>query len=66
DLEFRRGKFVLLDHSTNGTYVKLNDQNDIFIRREELPLIGEGHISLGEDYRSENTNNIYFSILQKQ
>lgn len=66
DLEFRRGKFVLVDHSTNGTYIKLNDQNDIFIRREELPLIGEGYISLGEDYRSENTNNIYFSILQKQ
>jgi len=66
DLEFRRGKFVLLDHSTNGTYVRLNDQNDIFIRREELPLIGEGHISIGEDYRSDNTNNIYFSILQKQ
>ena len=66
DLEFRRGKFVLLDHSTNGTYVRLNDQNDIFIRREELPLIGEGYISIGEDYRSDNTNNIYFSILQKQ
>ena len=66
DLEFLRGKFVLLDHSTNGTYVKLNDQNDIFIRREELPLIGEGYISLGEYYRSGNTNNIYFSILQKQ
>jgi adenylate cyclase len=65
DLEFRRGKFVLADHSTNGTYVKLNQQNDIFIRREALPLIGEGFISLGEDYRPKNTNNIYFSILQK-
>ena len=66
NLEYRRGKFVLVDHSTNGTYVKMNKQDDIFIRREELPLIGEGYISLGEDYKAENTTNIYFSVMQKQ
>ncbi len=66
NLEFRRGKFVLIDHSTNGTYIKLNKQNDIFIRREELPLIGEGYISLGEEYKKENTTNIYFSVMQRQ
>jgi len=66
NLEFRRGKFVLVDHSTNGTYVNQNKLNDIFIRREELPLIGEGYISLGQDYRSKNSNNIYFSVLRKQ
>jgi predicted component of type VI protein secretion system len=66
NLEFRRGKFVLADHSTNGTYVKLNEQNNIFIRREELPLIGEGYISLGEEYKKENITNIYFSVMQRQ
>jgi len=66
NLEFRRGKFVLVDHSTNGTYVKLNKQNDIFIRREELPLIGEGYISLGEEYKRKNNTNIYFSVMQRQ
>jgi hypothetical protein len=66
NMEFRRGKFVLLDHSTNGTYVKLNDQRSIFIRREELPLIGEGYICLGEDYKKANLSNIYFSVLQRQ
>lgn len=65
NLEFRRGKFVLVDHSTNGTYVKLNDQDEIFIRREELPLMGEGYISLGESYNPDNTTNIYFSVLKK-
>ena len=66
NLEFRRGKFVLIDHSTNGTYVKLKDQDDIFIRREELPLIGEGYISLGENHKPGNSSNIYFRVLQKQ
>lgn len=66
NLEFRRGKFVLVDQSTNGTYVKPNNQSNIFIRREELPLFGEGYISLGESYKKENISNIYFSVLQKQ
>lgn len=43
----RRGKYVLLDHSTNGTYVKTPDQPEMYLRREELPLMGEGTISIG-------------------
>ncbi len=45
---FRRGKYVLVDHSTNGTYVSHPEQADIYLRREELPLFGSGLISLGE------------------
>ena len=65
NLEFRRGKFVLVDHSTNGTYVKFKQQNEVFIRREEIPLMGEGYISLGENYKENNATNIYYSVLQK-
>ncbi|MGI1678512.1 MAG: adenylate/guanylate cyclase domain-containing protein [Cellvibrionaceae bacterium] len=43
----QRGKFVLVDHSTNGTYIKAPDQPEIYLRREQLPLIGEGTISIG-------------------
>ena len=64
NLEFRRSKFVLIDHSTNGTYVLFKGQDDIFLRREELPLIGEGLISLGEDVIKGNPKLISFSILQ--
>lgn len=64
NLEFRRGKFVLIDHSTNGTYVLFKGQDDIFLRREELPLMGDGFISLGEDVIKGNPNLISFSILQ--
>ncbi len=64
NLEFRRGKFVLIDHSTNGTHVRFKGQGDIFIRREELPLIGEGIISLGEQIAEGSPTIISFSILQ--
>lgn len=45
---FRRGKFVLVDHSTNGTYVSMSDQKELYLRREELPLVDEGIISIGQ------------------
>ena len=64
DIKFSRGKFVLSDHSTNGTYVRFKGQEDLFIRREDLPLMGEGYISLGEAVREDNPAIISFSMLQ--
>jgi len=46
-IEFRRGKFVLIDHSSNGTWVQTQDGKPVYLRREELPLMGSGLISLG-------------------
>jgi len=45
---YRRGKFILIDQSTNGTFVKSNEGREIYIRREEVPLVGRGLIGLGE------------------
>ncbi len=47
-IEFRRGKYVLVDHSTNGTYVCSTDQPHIYLRREEIPLTGKGEIGIGQ------------------
>lgn len=46
-LEYRRGKFVFIDQSTNGTFVTTPDGHEVYLRREELPLSGTGFISLG-------------------
>ncbi len=46
-IEYQRGKFVLKDQSSNGTYVQDQEGKDLYLRREEIPLIGEGSISLG-------------------
>ncbi len=65
NLEYRRGKFVLVDHSTNGTYIKLDGQDEILIRREELPLQGKGVINLGEVISEATPGQLEFSILQQ-
>lgn len=47
-LVFHRGKYVLVDHSTNGTYIHTEGQPEAYIRRESTPLFGSGRISLGQ------------------
>lgn len=61
-IEFRRGKYVLVDHSTNGTYVYLEDQHPIYLRREELPLQSEGQIALGQKIDSSSSWLIRFKV----
>jgi class 3 adenylate cyclase len=46
-IEFSRGRFMLADSSTNGTYVEALDGPCVFFRRETTPLIGRGRIGLG-------------------
>ena len=47
-IEYRRGKFLLIDQSTNGTFVRFQDGQTLFLKREESPLWGAGQISLGD------------------
>jgi class 3 adenylate cyclase len=60
-IEYRRGKFILIDQSTNGTYVWTADGKEVFLRREELPLWGMGFLSLGEPAREGASHRIAFS-----
>lgn len=46
-IEPRRGKFVVIDKSTNGTYVRPDIGKPFFLRREEAPLTGSGVIGIG-------------------
>ncbi len=60
-IEHRYGKFILIDHSTNGTYVNSSVGGDIYLRREEMPLQGSGAISLGEKFSEDSQLVIKFS-----
>jgi hypothetical protein len=50
-VEWRRGKFVLADRSTNGTFVWPDGGQVIHLRREEFVLQGTGLIGFGEQPR---------------
>ncbi len=57
-IEFRRGKFHLSDQSSNGTFVKTDDGENIFLRRQELMLWGSGQIGLGEEVSNCDASDI--------
>jgi adenylate cyclase len=59
-IEFRRGKYVLVDHSTNGTYVHEENKTPIYLRREEAPLQGGGVISIGQHVDTINPWLIHY------
>jgi adenylate cyclase len=46
-VEMRRGKFFLIDQSTNGTFLENASGEETFIRRDSTELTGEGIIGLG-------------------
>jgi adenylate cyclase len=48
DILTRGGRFYLEDHSTNGTYIRPEGANEIFVHRDQALLQGSGLIRLGE------------------
>ncbi|MDH5738071.1 MAG: adenylate/guanylate cyclase domain-containing protein [Gammaproteobacteria bacterium] len=48
-IAFKRGKFLLNDESSNGTYVRTDEGENIFVKRQEIMLWGSGSIGLGQD-----------------
>jgi adenylate cyclase len=60
-IEYRRGKFVLIDRSTNGTFIRPSEGQEVYLRREEMPLSGRGHISLGRAWRADNMDLVCYS-----
>ncbi len=58
-IEHRRGKFFIIDQSTNGTYVH-HENDESFLRREEMPLSGDGMISLGRSFTENPQEVVHF------
>jgi hypothetical protein len=62
-LERRRDKFVIVDQSSNGTFVTVDGEPEIMLRREELMLRGRGHVTFGHAYQDDPTESLGFSCV---
>jgi len=47
-IERRQDKFVLVDVSTNGTYVTVDGEQEVLLQREEFTLRKHGYIAFGQ------------------
>jgi adenylate cyclase len=59
-IEMRGDKYVLLDHSSNGTYVASDGASEICLRREEMILPARGRIALGHSTASPQATRVEF------
>ncbi|MCP4692565.1 MAG: FHA domain-containing protein [Desulfobacterales bacterium] len=61
-IEYRRGKFILIDHSTNGTHVSPVHGKKAVLRRDEMTLRGEGAIGLGRELSLGAPMAVHYSL----
>ncbi|HAO19864.1 MAG: hypothetical protein BWK80_23180 [Desulfobacteraceae bacterium IS3] len=61
-IEYRDGKFMIIDHSTNGTFIQMKNKPGVNLKQEELELEGSGIITLGRKLPPDSPKTIHFSI----
>ncbi|MCG3187308.1 MAG: hypothetical protein IOMNBAOH_01916 [Rhodocyclaceae bacterium] len=62
EIELRNGKFVLIDASTNGTYLTTEGEPEIKLCHEEATLRGHGWLCLGEPRGSASEPIEFFCL----
>ena len=62
-VELRRGKFILVDQSTNGTFLQNVQGEETFVRRDSTELQDEGTIGLGRAEKPGGSLAIHFKAL---
>jgi adenylate cyclase len=61
-IELRRDKLVLVDVSSNGTYLTFRGEPEMAVRREEIVLHGHGSISFGHPFALDPTEVATFEV----
>ena len=59
-LELNRNKILLIDQSTNGTFVTTREGEEAFVRRDSMQLKGEGLIGFGRVPESGSSLTVKF------
>ncbi|HMB57330.1 MAG TPA: adenylate/guanylate cyclase domain-containing protein [Arenimonas sp.] len=59
-IEFKRGHFMITDRSTNASYVRIGEDDELRVHRDELHLRKSGTISLGQAVILNVQDVIYF------
>ena len=59
-IEMRKGKFFLVDQSTNGSFIQNAQGIESSVRRDSIELTGEGTIGLGQVQRPGESLSIHY------
>ena len=59
-VEYKRGHFMLTDRSTNGTFVRVGEDDELKLHRDEVHLRKSGTISLGQSFAANSGDIIHY------
>ncbi|HLS83274.1 MAG TPA: adenylate/guanylate cyclase domain-containing protein [Arenimonas sp.] len=62
-IEYKRGHFVISDRSTNGTYVRIGEDDELKLHRDELHLRRSGAICLGRSGGPDAPDLIHYEAV---
>jgi class 3 adenylate cyclase len=62
-IELRAGRFVLMDQSSNGTFVTFGNEGEIRLRREEMILHSSGRIAFGHSAGEKGAETVEFNCV---
>jgi len=60
-IEAGKNRFMLVDQSTNGSFVQGENGDDAFVRRDAIPLKGSGVIGLGRVPEPQSYHTVEFT-----
>ena len=63
-IEMRKGRFVIIDQSTNGTFLQDVQGHEEFVRRDSSELGDEGTIGLGQTEEPGSPLAIYYKMIE--
>jgi class 3 adenylate cyclase len=61
-VEASKDRFTLVDESTNGTFVQTGSGEEVYVRRDSTPLLGDGVIGLGRVAQADSDLAVHFSV----
>ncbi len=62
-IELQRNRFMLIDQSTNGTFLKPHGEDPLLLRRDTIKLEGEGLIGMGQKVTEDDPVAVRYRIL---
>jgi class 3 adenylate cyclase len=62
-IELRHDRFVLIDHSTNGTYIASDADSGYAVKGDEAVLRGRGRISFGFPYQPGIADYVDYAVI---
>lgn len=62
-IERRHDAYVLVDESTNGTYLKYPGEPEVVLRHDEAVLRGRGHIAFGHSVDEQGNELVAFEVV---